>query len=317
MDLRMRHVATAEEVRKKIVEHGASIRDRVIENLPHNYALLVEQVRSISRTYKTDFDTFVASLSNVRGLDLLITYTALVALLSKHKPLSDAELKNLAAAYEKHIYDVFSASRIRRALEEVGVEKDVANQVITDVLRASSVINNKYKSLYLWIAKQRKIADFENGIREVVFRGEGGNRVGRGVKLFLRLFIHETNIPLATKIAYGQEHKKYILHGDMYTALVTLRSGAFEDVPTLTAERVKARVAKRLLCEAKEGKCRDVLLRLESIRGLVRHVGKISGDPVLFERGAYDIGSKYCKDLRCEECPLKDICRRHTFIKVK
>jgi hypothetical protein len=161
MDLRMQHVATAEEVRKKIVEHGASIRDRVIENLPHNYALLVEQVKSISRTYKTDFDTFVASLSNVRGLDLLITYTALVALLSKHKPLSDAELKNLAAAYEKHVYDVFSASRIRRALEEVGVEKDVANQVITDVLRASSVINNKYKSLHLWIAKQRKIADFE------------------------------------------------------------------------------------------------------------------------------------------------------------
>jgi hypothetical protein len=73
MDLiRMQHVATAEEVRKKIVEHGASIRDRVIENLPHNYALLVEQVKSISRTYKTDFDTFVASLSNVRGLDLLI-----------------------------------------------------------------------------------------------------------------------------------------------------------------------------------------------------------------------------------------------------
>jgi len=317
MDLRMRHVATAEEVRRRIVEHGASIRDRVIENLPHSYALLVEQVKSISQTYKTDFDTFVASVSNVKGLDLLIIYAALVALLSKHRPLSDVELKNLAAAYEKHVYEMFSASRIRRGLEEAGIEKDVANQVISDVLRTTNIIVNKHKSLYLWIAKQRKIADFENDVRKIVFRGKGGNRVGRGVKLFLRLFIHETNIPLAAKIAYSQERKKYILHGDVYTALVTLRSGAFEDVPTLTAERVKARVAKRLLCEAKEGKCRDMVLRLESIRGLVRHVGKISGEPVLFERGAYDIGARYCKDLRCEACPLRDVCKRYAFIKLK
>jgi hypothetical protein len=310
-------VATAEEVRRRIVEHGTSIRDRIIESLPHSYALLVEQVKSISRTYRDDFDTYIASLSNIKGLDLLITYVMLVALLSQHKPLSDSNLRSLASAYEKHIYDVLSASKLRRTLEEADVDRDVADAVISDLLRALNIVNNKYKLLHLWIAKQKKVADFENEIRRIIFGGRGGNRVGRGVKLFLRLFIHETNIPLATKIAYSQEHRKYILHGDMYTALVTLRSGAYEDVPTLSAERVKARVAKRLLCEAKGGQCRDVVLRLESIRGLVRYVGKISGDPVLFERGAYDIGVRYCRELKCEQCPLRDVCRCHVFIKLK
>ncbi|MCI4446619.1 MAG: hypothetical protein JHC20_01690 [Pyrobaculum sp.] len=309
-------MTTAEEVRRRIVEHGASIRDRVIESLPHSYALLVEQVKSISRTYR-DFDTYIASLSNIKGLDLLITYVMLVALLSQHETLSDTKLRNLASAYEKHVYDVLSASRLRKALEEAGVNRDVANLVISDLLRALNVVNNKHKFLYLWIAKQKKIPDFENDVRRLVFGGKGGNRVGRGVKLFLRLFIHETNIPLAAKIAYSQEHRKYVLHGDMYTALVTLRSGAYEDVPALPAERVKARVAKRLLCEAKGDQCRDVVLRLESIRGLVRYVGKISGDPVLFERGAYDIGVRYCRELKCEQCPLRDVCRRHVFIKLK
>lgn len=73
------------------------------------------------------------------------------------------------------------------------------------------------------------------------------------VKTILRLFIHESNIPLALKIAYTPEYKKYVIHGDMYTALVTLRSGAFEDLDTLTSQRVKLRVAKRIICENREG----------------------------------------------------------------
>ncbi|AAL63032.1 hypothetical protein [Pyrobaculum aerophilum] len=310
---------TAEEIRRRIIEHGLSIRDRVIATMPQRYSLMVEQIRSIARSYRGDFDTFLTNLSSIKGLDLLVIYTALLAVLSKHKSLSDEEILKIGDSFDRHIYDVFSASKARRALEEAGVEKEIANDVISGVVKALNLINNKYNSPYLWIAEQRRIERFENSVREVLFRNEGGNRVGRGVKLFLRLFIHDTNIPLAVRIAYTQENKKYILHGDMYTALVTLRSGAFEDVASITAERVKARVAKRLLCEAKEGgaRCKDVVMRLESIRGLVRYVGKISGDPIVYERGAYDIGYRYCRDLKCEACPINDVCKRYTFIKLK
>ncbi|AET33665.1 hypothetical protein [Pyrobaculum ferrireducens] len=310
---------TADDIRKRIVEHGMSINDRVIAALPPRYGLMVEQIRSISRAYKNDLDTFLANLSTVKSLDILVIYLALLAVLYKHKALGDDELRKLGEAFERYVYDVFSASRARKALEEAGVEREVANDAIFNVVRALNITGNKYKSAYLWVARQRKISHFENSIRALLFRNEGGSRVGRGVKLFLRLFIHDSNIPLAIKIAYTHEHKKYILHGDIYTALVTLRSGAFEDVASLTAEKVKARVARRLLCEAREGgqRCREVVIRLESVRGLVRHVGKISGDPLLYERGAYDIGINYCRDLKCDICPIKDVCRRYTFVRLK
>ncbi|ACB39001.1 hypothetical protein [Pyrobaculum neutrophilum] len=312
-------VPSAEEVRRRIVEHGLSIRDKVVETLPHSYGLVVEQVKSISRVYKGDFETYLSSLSNVKGLDLLVIYAALVAALYSRRPIGEEELRKLAGAFEANVYDVVSASKLRRALEAVGVEREVADETISNLLRMLNVVGVRYKSPYLWVAKQRRLPKFEKEVRDFIFRGRGGGRVGRGVKLFLRLFIHETNIPLALRIAYTPEYRKYILHGDMYTALVTLRSGAFEDVTTLTAERIRARVAKRILCEAREGgpRCRDVVFRLESVRGLVRYVGKISGDPVLYERGAYDIGARYCRDLKCDSCPIRDVCRRYTFIKLK
>lgn len=307
----------AEEVRRRLVEHGLSIRDRVLDTMSHSYAVMVEQVRSISRTYKTDLDSLIHSLSSVKNLDLLIIYIMLISILYKYKNLSDDDLRNISKLYEEVVYDIFSASKTRRVLEEVGVGKEVANNVVSDLVKSLNAVSRRHNPPYLWIVKQRRVADFENDIRRLIFRGEGGSRTGRGVKLFLRTFIHETNIPLAVRIAYSQEAKKYILHGDMYTALVTLRSGAFEDVKSLTAERIRARVAKRILCENKGGKCDDVVLRLESVRGLVRYVGKISGDPVAYERGAYDVGAKYCKELRCDVCPIRDVCRKFTFIKLK
>ncbi|MEM1902565.1 MAG: hypothetical protein QXW44_02685 [Pyrobaculum sp.] len=307
----------ADVVRRRVVEHGASIKDKVIETLTHSYNLIVEQIKSISQSYR-DLDTFLLNISNIKGLDFLVIYILLVGILHKYRNLEIEELRQLAAAYEKNIYEVFSASRARRALEEVGIERDVADSVISDLAKALNTIGRN-RPIYKWVARQKRVSFFEEEIRRVVFRGEGGGRVGRGVKTILRLFIHESNIPLALKIAYTPEYKKYVIHGDMYTALVTLRSGAFEDLDTLTSQRVKLRVAKRIICENREGggRCRDVTLRLESIRGLVRYVGKVSGDPVLYERGAYDIGVNYCKELKCDVCPIKDVCRRYIFIKLR
>lgn len=312
-------MASPEEIRARIVKHGGEVADRVIATLPYSYSLLTDQIRSIIKTYKNNYETLINNLSNVKNIDLYILYFILISILLKYKNMNIDELKTISSLYEKYIYDVFSASKIRRVLEEAGLEKDLINQVISQLVKTLNILSNNYHSIYMWIIKQRKISNFENEIREIIFSNEGGNRVGRGVKTFLRLFIHESNIPLAVKIAFSPEAKKYTLHGDIYTVLVTLRSGAFEDVNSITAERIKARIAKRIICEEKRGKekCKEVLLRLESIRGLVRHVGKISGDPVLYERGAYDIGVKYCKDLKCEACPIRDVCRRYEFIVIK
>jgi len=309
----------AGKARRSIVELGMSVRDRVLESLTPSYSTLVEQVRSIVRTYKNNFEALVSSISSVRGLDLLIAYIMLVSALSARRALGGEELARLAASFEKHVYDAFSASRVRRAMEEAGFDRDASNSAIFATARALNIITRKYKSPQLWIVRQKRISEFEESIRRALFRGLGGSGVRRGVKLFLRLFIHDTNIPLAFRIAYGQECKKYILHGDIYTALVTLRSGAFEDVMTSTSERARARIARRLVCEVRGGsKCREnVVMRLESVRGLVRYVGKISGDPVLYERGAHEIGYRYCRALRCDECALRGVCRRYTFVIVK
>lgn len=313
--LEVRPVA-AGDVRKRVVEYGASIRDKAIETLPHEYSLVVEQIRSISRTYRNDLNTLILNLANIKNLDLFVIYVTLLAVTNRYKALSFDELAKLARSFQMEV-DIFSASRLKRALVGAGLSKELTDAVISDLIKSLNTIRNKYKSLHIWIVRQKRISIFENKVRSLVFRGQGGGGVGRGVKLFLRLFIHETNAPLAPRIAYTQEVKKYILHGDIYTAYVTLRSGAFEDINSLTSERVKARVAKRLLCGARGERCRDVVLRLESVRGLVRHVGKISGDPVLYERGAHDIGVKYCRDLRCEICPIRDVCRKYLFIKIK
>lgn len=307
----------ADVVRRRIVEHGASIKDTVIETLTYSYGILVDQIRSISSSYRGDFDTYIKNIANIKGLDLLVTYVLLVGVLNKYRHVGVEELRQLAAAYERNIYEVFSASKARKTLEEIGVERDIANRVISDLAKTFNIVGRN-KPLYYWVAKQRRVSTFETELRRVVFRGEGGGRVGRGVKTILRLFIHETNIPLAVRIAYTPEYKKYILHGDIYTALVTLRTGSFEDLDTLTSLRVKSRVAKRILCEARgDEKCKDVIFKPESIRGLVRHVGKVSGDSVLYERGAYHVGVNYCRDLKCDICPLRDVCRRYTFIRLK
>ncbi len=303
------------EVRKRIVQHGASIRDRVLETLPHDYEMLVEQVKSISRIYRNDVDLLIKNLSNIKNLDILVIYTILLSIINKYKVLSYEELAKLSQLYGE--IDFFSASRVRKVLENAGFGRETANEIISNVLRSLNVITSRHKTLYEWVAKQRKMSKFEEEVRTLIFRNEGGNRVGRGVKLLLRLYIHQSNIPIAARIAYTNEVKKYIPHGDIYTTYVTLRSNAFEDVNSLTAERLKARVARSVLGGLREGKYREVTVRLESVRGLIRHVAKISEDPVLYERGAYDIGVKYCRDLKCSQCPIRDVCRQHGFIKVK
>ena len=50
---------------------------------------------------------------------------------------------------------------------------------------------------------------------------------------------------------------------------------------------------------------------------MARQVAKISGDPVLYERGAFHVGYMYCHVPLCDKCLLNEVCGKHVFFELK
>ncbi len=308
----------AEAVREAIVKTGLSVEDRVLATMPKALKYTVVQIKSIIETYKnSDISTIINNLSNIKDINEIIRYITILAHLVAYRGVKAEEvLETFSREYEE--LGQISAGKLRVLVEKIFNKKtdDIGN-FINNIIKVLNSLEYK-KGVYVWIVKQRKLEAFEEEVRRYVFRNNGGNSVDRGVKLFLRVFIDKNNIPLAYKIAYNkQEIKKYKIHGDFYTTLVTMRSGAFEDIKSPSVDRLKQRIAKTLVCASRGKRCENVRIRIRSIRGLVRSVAHISGDPVAYERGAYHIGKNYCARLKCDECPIRNVCRRYIFVDVK
>lgn len=303
------------DIRSALVKRGDEVEELAISSLPQYLKYTASQVKSIIESYRRSEDTLVTQLENLYELRNLIYYFSILSyLLSNNKKIPEELIKKYSSLFEQLGGD-FSARNIRNMIENLSeyISKD---SHINNILK---ILDNIDKfGVYRWIIKQRRLESFEHAIRRIIFQGVGGNSINKGIKFFTRIFIHPSNIPLAYKISYNiNELKKYKIYGDYYTTMVTLRSGAFEDVETPTAFKLRQRIARRLLCESRGGKCEKVRVRVKSVRGLVRAVAYLSGDPIKYERGAYDIGKKYCSKLKCDECPINSICKKYTFIEIK
>ncbi|MEZ0248442.1 MAG: hypothetical protein ABWJ97_04145 [Thermoproteus sp.] len=309
----------AQSVRDAIARYGIELEDSVVSTMPKDLKYTASQIRSIIETYRnSDISTIITNLSNIKNINELMRYIIILTyLVSYSRVKTDELLEGYPQAFEKTGGEI-SASKLRSLLLLSSSNKiDNINIHINKLINIIESIENK-GGTYIWILKEKRIERFEEDVRRFIFNNNGGNSVDRGIKLFLRIFIDRNNIPLAYRIAYNKEEvRKYRIHGDFYTTLVTLRSGAFEDIRTSSAEKLKQKVAKMLLCRSRDRRCGELQVRLGSVRGLVRSVAYLSGDPVSYERGAYHIGKNYCAKLKCDQCPIRDVCKKYIFIQVK
>lgn len=308
----------AQAVREALLKAGRGVEDNLISTLPRELKYTADQVKSIIETYKnSDINTIKNNLLNIKQIDRLIYYFAIISFLLA---FSRGNIDNLIKIYSENFIKInkFSASSIRNIIYSLidYLDKKNIENYTNKVLNILENLNRN--NIYIWILKQKKIDRFENDIRRILFDGLGGPSADRGVKAFMRIFIDRNNIPLAYTIAYNdRELRKYKVHGDVYTSLVTLRSGAFEDIDTLPSQRLKQRIARELLRMDREGRYEKVKVRLRSIRGLVRSTAYLSGDPLNYEKGAYFVGRNYCSKLMCDSCPIREVCRKYIFIEIK
>ncbi len=308
----------AEAVREAIVKTGLGLEDKVLAVMPRDLKYTAIQIRSIIESYKnTDILTISNNLLNIKNIDEIIKYITILAYLIGY---SRAKAEDILEAYprEYESLDGLSAGKLRQFIEKILNNKiDNINNHVNNIIKILNFLKDR-KGMYIWILKQRRVEEFEDEIRRYIFQNDGGYSIDRGVKLFLRLFIDKNSIPLAYKIAYNErEVRRYRIHGDIYTTLVTLRSGAFEDMRSTTVDKIRQRVAKALICRERGERCKNIRIRLRSVRGLVRSVAYLSGDPIAYERGAYHVGRNYCARLKCDECPIRDVCKKYIFINIK
>lgn len=305
-----------DDVRSALVKRGEEVEDVALATLPQSLKYVAIQIKNIIELYKkSDMNTLKNYLENLKEINNLINYFAILSyLIGYNKKSMDIFIRKYSDNFIKYLNN-FSANNLRKFINELS-EYIIEDSHINNIIKILENLNKE--NSYEWILRQKRVGRFESDVRSILFHGRGGPGVNRGIKLFVRIFIHKSNIPLAFKIGFNEkEIKKYIIYSDYYTTLVTLRSGAFEDLRTSTSFKLKQKIAKRLLCENRGKKCENIKVRIGSVRGLVRAVAFLSGDPIKYERGAYDIGKNYCSRLKCDECPIRSVCKKYTFIEVK
>ena len=327
-------VTQAQLIRDSIVDHGKSVQDQILSNVSPEYRDVIYQVRSIYSSYKrADYDTIKIQLGNVYRLDDFLKYLIALGMVMASLNLG-AKTIDVLQRFNKSYHELLGGdwfvkdrSRLEKFRDVSGINIDV--QTLSKWIRYSKslfsyVRNNAENRVYIWVLRQKRVKDFENDIRDRVFGGEGGNKVNKSIRTILRLLIHESNVPVAVYIARNSsEIKNYEVVADMYTSMVTIRSGSFEDIRLESVEKLKAKVALAKRCEERKStnpniRCLDeVVLKYDDVKGIVRSAAKASKDPILFERGAFMIGQLVCRDLRCGECVLKDVCKKYTYIKFK
>jgi hypothetical protein len=157
-----------------------------------------------------------------------------------------------------------------------------------------------------WISRFRGMRDFENGLR-IFYPTRASERRRRAIRAFIRWVSHETNVPIALRILSNRGYREYTPVVDIYSASVTIRTGAFLAVRSDASSKLLWRITRNT-----EG----LTVRVDEVKGLVRGVARLSGDPILYERGAFHIGYHYCRR-GCVDCPVSGVCIRFPWVSIR
>ncbi len=327
IDLRRRE--RYEGIVKAISEFGLSTKEAIFENLPSELSTTYQRIREIYMQEtnrgknKVDVNHLVQLYANVPKTEELLRYLLFITVLfTGFQNLRNELIYRVAARnYERinqllndprySIVNDISMALLNDYLNE-GVKgediKEVSNAVHSFVYGLRKLTGAYRTTLLRWIPKFRDIASFEKAL--VMFYPIRANeRRRRAIRTFIRWVSHETNLPIALGIIFREAYRQYVMTADIYSTLVTIRSGAF--LTLLNDHTLK------ILNEIMANRNGGVTVRVYEVKGIVRAVGRLSNDPIIYERGAFKIGHDYCSKLRCSECPINKVCMKFTWVNIK
>jgi len=312
-----------------IVEHirdyGATVPELVLQHLPPELEHVPERVREvfseISKKRDITFAEIVTHYKNIPKIETLTRYVILYECVSCGvKDLrTEKLLQALKSAYPK-IVDFIESPEYRdidRVADEIASQYDPSKidkmKLIQHLIKFAYGVRKIVKAykcdVFEWIMQKKTYRELEQELR-IFFPKGMTERDRRALRAIVRLFSHKTNIPIAIFLIKSGEYRKYISVVDMYTATTTMRSGAFL---IMKLDSKKVADLEQLLKKSTE----QITVRLKAIKGIVRAVAKLSLDPILYERGAFTIGYRYCSKGDCENCPIRDVCKKFKSIIIK
>ncbi len=311
-------------VLEETVRYGSRAVEVALSYLPDDLSYIVPQIRgtfiNFANRYRKSREVSLLDLveeyGNIPKTEILLRYIILSS--------------SVATAVERPKYDLIY-STIRDAYDELlpflerptwrggarktlnmfgdgigGARRDELGTALSNFVNSTTRFAKPvlYKRIAL-IGKYRNLKDF---LRGGFMTDNASLHRTKMLGLLTRIIGHETNIPFAGKIILRKEYLKYDPVVDMYTALVALRSGgaflAVDDDRT-----------KRVLNALKQG---SAAFKMRKVVPLVRDTVRLARDPMLYEKGASDIGRNYCSKLMCGECPpIRHVCKRFTSIEVR
>ncbi len=300
-----------------IRDHGFNVKELIIGCLPKELEHTLKLVRESFTTYvvkKTStFNDVLTRYQSIPNVETLVRYVMLYSCLmagirvlkvDRLCELLRREYNNVREFIESPRYDDVS-SVVKRICDEYGIVSDADRNLLADELRRfvryvrRTTLAQKMR-IFEKIMRYRDLRELESDLRDL-FASSFSERKRVALKLLARVFAHETNIPIAVLVIRSGKFREYTPAADMYSVITTIRSGVFL---ALGPESNKVRDLERKLLMSQG----VVKLRRKSFRSILAGVARLSGDPILYERGAFDIGYKYCSKNRCSECPLHEKC---------
>jgi len=309
-----------------IRDHGASIPELIFNYLPDDLSHIPGKVREIyiQETIRSrrgiDVGSIFANYMNIPNLERLLRYMLLVTVLFTgfRELWVEKLLETIRNNYNKIVgileapsYGVIndvSIELLESYYSKSGVKGDpqeVAGSITSFVHGLRRLTKAHGTNLARWISRFRNVRDFEGGLR-MFYPTRASERRKRAMRTFIRWVSHETNLPIALRILLNRGYKEYMPIVDMYSASVTVKTGAF------LALRNDA--SAKLLWKITRSKDK-VELRIDEVKGIVRGVARLSGDPILYEKGAFHIG--YNCRLGCNDCPLEDVCFVFPWVSIR
>ena len=327
IDLRRRD--RYEDIVRVINEYGSSVKESIFENLPDELTVPYQRIRELYMQETTrgrgriDVNSLIQLYMNVPKAEELLRYLLLATVLFMgfRNLRNEVIYKVMHRNYDRinHLlsnpeYSLINdiSMKLLSDYESEGVKgedvQEVSNAVHSFVYGLRKLTKAYGTTLLRWVPKFRYVADFEKAL-PMFYPPRANERRKRAIRTFIRWVSHETNLPVALGIISRGEYRRYTMVADVYSTMVTIRSGAF----LVLGNDHAMKVLNKILVNRDGG----VTIKVDEVKGLVRATGRLSNDPIVYERGAFRIGHEYCSRLKCNECPLNKVCMRFTWVNIK
>lgn len=329
LEIDLRRKDRYEDIIRAINEYGSSVKEAVFENLPDELMVPYQRIRELYIQETTrgkgrvDINSLIQLYMNVPKAEELLRYLLLATVLFmgfrnlRNEVIYRVIRRNynmVSRLISNPDYSLINevSMKLLNDYEGEGIKgedvQEVSNAVHSFVYGLRKLTKAYGTTLLRWIPKFRDINDFEKAL-PMFYPPRANERRKRAIRTFIRWVSHETNLPVALGVISRSGYRRYTMIADVYSTMVTIRSGAFL---VLNNDH-----AMKILNEILVNKDSGVTIKVDEVKGLVRATGRLSNDPIIYERGAFRIGHEYCSRLKCNECPLNKVCMKFTWVNIK